>query len=675
MERPGSVDGTGLAHASRSSDGPGAERGRLSSPDGIDGIGRQDTEGRREAYVQPDFEESPAYLTDSFPEGRGLVPEVTVIDIDREESRTVVPTTTTGASVILPTEIPIDMSLVDVAGGTEPALPETGLLGPTATVQQLTTFDLFQAVGRKTTVGMETKDYERFNVGAIERLNTISKDRGLQGWKGVLRRIWEDFVPKGVKGNRLGIQWTMIQAVSSILIYMRPPAHYFWGPVWGGLSVFICINAITTCDIATGATTRNAALRILGTTLAAALSFLFMVPMVLNGLSGYEDNDEVRWILYFACVASPFFWNFWIHHFPSEMEENFTYQGFSTHVYLYGNYSTKIVYDMCICTLGSYIGAVLGFIGYQFIVPLRARDKIVHEVSLVCDKMSAVLEPLIGFESGFKIKGMRPLDGRRKKNILTKTNTLFKQTSKAIRKSISRNASKEEGMTAADSDDLEATMISLDDFRDHVWTLLGDSSKLMQGHPELLKNATVEHYWRKPHFFKLKKFQLLYNDCVAIYYHVSSLFLILQTQLTTTHHRDTFAELNRHWDVPHTGQPESDYGGLFAPSQKDDESVLSASMLSASMFSASSRDASSRAGLSPNRLTSASLEATTLLPNTLPKTLDPNAALDLSSTAVRSSTLLDRSTVAELSPVPRQLTVPGRRLTGGPDDRGADAAP
>eukprot|EP01053_Blabericola_migrator_P004751 Blabericola_migrator_1__4750@NODE_24_length_21460_cov_93_666994_g21_i0_p3_GENE_NODE_24_length_21460_cov_93_666994_g21_i0NODE_24_length_21460_cov_93_666994_g21_i0_p3_ORF_typecomplete_len946_score123_79ArAE_2_N/PF10337_9/4_4e09ALMT/PF11744_8/0_0005ArAE_1/PF06081_11/0_022FUSC_2/PF13515_6/0_078FUSC/PF04632_12/0_094IBN_N/PF03810_19/2e02IBN_N/PF03810_19/4_9_NODE_24_length_21460_cov_93_666994_g21_i01347416311 len=355
----------------------------------------------------------------------------------------------------------------------------------------------------------------------------------LSNWRSKLR-TWANGwrqrnIPKTFDQSRLGLQWTVCYLVST--------ACFWWPRVYETLGfgmVFIPISAVLMFDPTWGGNIFRSALRIISVVGCTVTALILFLPMWFSGATLTWQWRVV--VCVYGSLLS-FFWCYLGIVLPRHV--NLNIQGIAATAGVFAmlvpgkNYVLSTLY----IALSNFIGIIVGMLVFGIVFPKSARVTLLTDLRIICNKISQTLEPLIEFEAGAVhsesfFKRMNPQADVYKGSIL-------KTLSKTIRQSGSRfslTASVEKFQNVPDSASSSGPQIVIvdtalfDQFRVSLWKQIESIYTLLNAQQALLRPAQRERGWKALHRFPGEEYTKFYDTLKSLFYHVVSLYLVLDTQ-------------------------------------------------------------------------------------------------------------------------------------------------
>eukprot|EP01054_Gregarina_sp_Poly1_P005746 Gregarina_sp_Poly_1__5745@NODE_301_length_9763_cov_48_882632_g260_i0_p2_GENE_NODE_301_length_9763_cov_48_882632_g260_i0NODE_301_length_9763_cov_48_882632_g260_i0_p2_ORF_typecomplete_len915_score155_69ALMT/PF11744_8/4e08FUSC/PF04632_12/2_2e05FUSC_2/PF13515_6/3_9e05ArAE_2_N/PF10337_9/9_8e02ArAE_2_N/PF10337_9/0_0001DUF1388/PF07142_12/0_52ArAE_1/PF06081_11/0_56_NODE_301_length_9763_cov_48_882632_g260_i011673911 len=327
-------------------------------------------------------------------------------------------------------------------------------------------------------------------------------------------------VPHTLDQNRLGIQWVVCLLFSSSILWIDGANQFFSFAI-----AFCMISCVTVFDPTWGGNLYKSIDRFLAVVLSTATAFLLFVPLHFS--SSTILHSGIKWTSYaFGCLHA-FFWCYWQIKKPAHL--TLYRSGIASSAGIFSMLSDQYLESTWKVAICNFIGIIAGTLVFGLIFPKSARAMLRRDLVIICDKIGQALEPLVEFDAG--VVSSASFFRRRASDSAT-GGGLLKRLTKGLtlnRKGASKFSSGADSLV--DVETIETVDVWVfEQFRKALWTQIQSIYTLLDAQGPLMAPAARELSLHAPHRFPLLEYRQLFNAVKRLFYHVVSLYLVLDTQ-------------------------------------------------------------------------------------------------------------------------------------------------
>lgn len=351
------------------------------------------------------------------------------------------------------------------------------------------------------------------------------------------RRRWHEFYTKHLKSfflrNRLGLQYTLTILLSSPFLYIESVSTRL-----GGSSSLLVSSALAVADSTSGAQGRRAVNRMIGLGVGYLIAVVLLCPLQILRYSTLSEHWWMRWVMYGNAIVITIFWSFIRYHYP--FSPTLFLGGLSGSLSLYSITLNNWWEGMLLVTAANFAGVIIGTLVFQLVTPRTARSLLMNDTSQLLAKMASSLRPLIEYESGlvrnqsfFAPKGPRASIAdvfRRKGSVRSDGGAAPRSDATFLeRKKWGFGLGRKESKAIVDDGEIDFQVLK--EFRDGMWALIDETSSMLQQQGSMATFANREYtLFARPHKFPTTEYMALLDSLRAVFFHVTSVYLVLDTQ-------------------------------------------------------------------------------------------------------------------------------------------------
>eukprot|EP01054_Gregarina_sp_Poly1_P007279 Gregarina_sp_Poly_1__7278@NODE_3_length_27868_cov_154_961188_g2_i0_p8_GENE_NODE_3_length_27868_cov_154_961188_g2_i0NODE_3_length_27868_cov_154_961188_g2_i0_p8_ORF_typecomplete_len562_score72_16FUSC/PF04632_12/3_1e12FUSC/PF04632_12/6_6ALMT/PF11744_8/8e10FUSC_2/PF13515_6/0_0001SNF2_assoc/PF08455_10/0_021ArAE_2_N/PF10337_9/0_048SH3_14/PF18343_1/0_068STAT1_TAZ2bind/PF12162_8/1_1e04STAT1_TAZ2bind/PF12162_8/0_051STAT1_TAZ2bind/PF12162_8/4_6e03DUF4131/PF13567_6/1_7_NODE_3_length_27868_cov_154_961188_g2 len=252
--------------------------------------------------------------------------------------------------------------------------------------------------------------------------------------------------------------------------------------------------------------------RIIGTGVASV--YCVCAFLIFCGVDGHV-NEQALWkriLLWLLVCASGWLWGWLRFRFPQHPLLAMTAAFTTPIIYAGGVTGMDPLNNAMMRTACTLIGIVVSALVVRYFLPKRARIDVILNLATILDELAQTLEPLVELESGLVSSPSFLLHGDEIFTAQAERTHTYK--SSELRHRVQVNAD------------------TWEEFRTALWSRLERCGKLILAQSTLLMAAKGEYSVRPHHTLVIKEHDLAVTATRTLFYHVTSLFTLIDTQVT-----------------------------------------------------------------------------------------------------------------------------------------------
>eukprot|EP01055_Gregarina_sp_Pseudo9_P005456 Gregarina_sp_Pseudo_9__5455@NODE_688_length_2363_cov_10_785714_g651_i0_p1_GENE_NODE_688_length_2363_cov_10_785714_g651_i0NODE_688_length_2363_cov_10_785714_g651_i0_p1_ORF_typecomplete_len718_score236_77ALMT/PF11744_8/3_7e16ALMT/PF11744_8/1e03FUSC/PF04632_12/3_4e13FUSC/PF04632_12/5_9e02FUSC_2/PF13515_6/2_8e10ArAE_1/PF06081_11/0_0013ArAE_2_N/PF10337_9/0_011ArAE_2_N/PF10337_9/3_2e02Polysacc_synt/PF01943_17/0_69DUF3021/PF11457_8/31_NODE_688_length_2363_cov_10_785714_g651_i0622215 len=318
---------------------------------------------------------------------------------------------------------------------------------------------------------------------------------------------WRLAVPFTLESWRWGLQ----ECLSMALVLWIPYVDRVNNGLLRGSGRWCVPAAVAVIEGTAGGSTRRMWDRVIGTALACI--YVECAYLIFCGVYG-KVRDEPLWrqlLLWFIVCLSGWWWGWFRWRFPTHPLLAST-AAFTTPLIYAGGmtgmdpHEAALMRTVC-CLIGIFVSAWV----VRYFFPRRARIDVLHNLETILEELANTLEPLVELESGLVSSP----------SFLAHGDEVFAAHRSSLRDLTQRHRVRIGSQAWAT-------------FRSSLWSKLEQCGKLTLAQLTLMTAAKGEASLRSRHPWAVKELSRALVSTRTLFYHVSSLFTLIDTQVSAT---------------------------------------------------------------------------------------------------------------------------------------------